>query len=294
MRFGRVALGWILLGSVVWVSPAHASEPLVPFGFKVPASNGYTLSVIAFDNPRTVLDGAYLYMRSRHAGAVYVVPAVVGPTSIHAEFGALGRIDVDFVSSNRSRVEYLPCGGKAVQVDSGRYEGSIDFEGEEGYSEVHVSSARGEVKQWLSLVCSESGTSEGIGGHSPGARLTVKAQGANGFEFTVMKNSPIRPAMFAVSTSERQGSLFISREIGIRASPGAFEFDVPAGTARIRPPAPFTGEASYRCTAGKSVVWKGNLSVDLPGRADVSLTGRGVRASLIRAVLNPGHVFRAP
>lgn len=291
-----VGLAVVALAAVTSVSVAVAGQsgqvdgpPLVPLGFRLHASKGYTLSAISFENPRTKRDGLYLTMRSRHAAVIYLAPAVVGPTSIEADLGAIGRIDVDFVSSGKSRTEHSDCDGKPVLVDTGHYEGTIDLVGEEGYSEVHASSARGEIKEALNLVCGGGLRSEGTGGHSPGARLTVKHRRV---EFSAMKNSPTRPARFNASISEQRGSLLIFRGVEAIGGAGSFEFDVPSGTADVNPPEPFSGEASYFRPPGKKARWRGNLSVDLPGHANVRLTGASTRASLVRAVLNPTHPFR--
>lgn len=278
---------------LVGLAPASADAaetPLIPPGFRLRASNGYTLSVTAFGNPRTERGAVILILRSHHAGVLYSAPASVSSTSIDADLGALGRIDVDFVSSGQSRVERPAC-GDPVRVDSGRYEGNIAFEGEEGYSQVQARSARGEAKMALSVICAGGPDSEGSGGHSPGARLAVRHRGARRFEFTAMKNSPTRPARFAASISESRRSLQISRSVEVEAAPSSFDFDIPSGAAHVSPPGPFAGEAHYVRLPSKSASWRGDLSVDFPGRANVQLTGPGTRASLSRAVLNPSHPF---
>lgn len=84
----------------------------------------------------------------------------------------------------------------------------------------------------------------------------------------------------------------IVRGVGVEAAPSTFDYDVPAGRATVEPPAPFAGRAAYHRTPGGSVSWKGNLSVDLPGRKNVRLTGQGAQASMVRAVRNPSHPFR--
>jgi hypothetical protein len=85
--------------------------------------------------------------------------------------------------------------------------------------------------------------------------------------------------------------LLIDRGVTVEAKPAAFDFDVPAGIATVAPPAPFDGEATYDRTR-QGATWHGDLTVDFPGRAGVSLTGAGTRASLVRAVQNPSHPFR--
>lgn len=291
----QLRCAWVLVcGAAAVLGPvgsARADEPLrlVPPGFTLRATHGYRMSVLGAEGPQGGAGVVIVTLRSRRASVTYSAPAAVTPGSIEADLGSVGRIDVDFVPSGRTRTERSSCGRSAL-VESGRYEGTIDFKGEDGYSEVRATSAQGEASAWLNLICA-SGGSEGIGGHSPGARLTVRHSGAGGFEFSAMKNSPRRPARFAASLEERRGTLRIERSAAITAAPGAFEFDVRAGKARVRPPRPFSGSASYRRRSGRGSRWRGNLRVDFPGRSGVRLTGRGTRASLIRAVLNPGHPF---
>jgi hypothetical protein len=261
-----------------------------PSGFNLRASNGYTLSVMALAGPRTDRGIILWLMRSRYAQVSYSVEAVVSPTSIEADLGAIGRIDVDFIPSGQSRTERSIC-GDPIQVDSGRYEGTVVFEGEEGYSEIHASSARGDATLALNLICPGGPKVTGYGGRSPGALLTVR-QRPHQLEFTAMKNSPTRPARFAASISERRADMAISRSIHVTAAPNSFDFDVPSGRALVTPPTPFVGQARYIRSSGKSTGWRGDLRVDFPGHANVRLTGSGVHASLIRAVLNPSHPFR--
>lgn len=287
---GAVSVGVALVH--VSAASTHAAEPATaPGGFKLRASDGYTLSVMAFEDPRTHRGGVLVFMRSQHAQVFFSAEASVSPTSIEADLGVFGRIDVDFAPSGQSRTERSVC-GDPVQVDSGRYEGTIDFEGEEGYSEVHASSARGDATLALNLICPGGPEVTGYGGHSPGARLTVRQRRTHQLEFTAMKNSPTRPARFAVSISERRRDMVIVRSVDATAAPTSFDFDVSSGTAHVAPPKPFAGEARYIRSSGKNTSWRGDLSVDFPGHAGVRLTGPGTNASLMRAVLNPSHPFR--
>ncbi len=211
--------------------------PPVPPGFRLSAANGYALSVFAGQNPKT---GGFVLLRVRspHAQVVYGAPASVTETSIEADLGRVGQINVDFVPSGQARTERSPCTDESLSVDSGSYVGRIDFEGEEGYSDAHATSAIGSTDLLFRLVCLESG-SEGSGGHSPGARLTVSHLGTPPLTtFEAMKNSPTRPARFSASIGERRGPLQISRTVEVSAGPNAFDFDVPEGFAHVRPPAP--------------------------------------------------------
>jgi hypothetical protein len=282
-----------LFVALVSTGVARAAEPLpVPPGFRLAAANGYTVSVLAGQSPKTKVGFVFVFVISPHAQVIYSAPASVTPTSIEADLAPVGRIDVDFAASGVARVESSPCGGHPVSFDSGSYVGSIDFKGEEGYSEAHATSARGEFRTALGILCSGGPRSEGSGGHSPGARLTAHRQTSPRVEFGAVKNSSTRPARFGASVEERRGPLQIFRAVETTAGPGAFDFDVPKGFAHVSPPAPFSGEATYRHPPGKRTSWQGDLAVDFPGRSDFDLTGAGIRAGMHRAVLNPGHRFR--
>jgi hypothetical protein len=272
-------------------SAAAESLPPAP-GFRLRASNGYSLRAIALSNPHNGKSAVYVFVEHRGATVLYATPAVVTESTVKADLGAVGKIDLHFVPSGKPRTERPECGGKPITFDRGRYEGVIDFEGEHGYSKVHATSAPGEGKLFLSLVCSGvSGGSEGRGGHSPGARLAVQSMGRAEIQFTAMKNSPSRPARFAASIHEKRGKMEIGRAVEVSAPPSAFAFEIPPGVASVDPPAPFAGRAVYHRRRGGSSTWSGNLSVDFPGRPDVRLTGGSAHASLERAVLNPGYPF---
>jgi hypothetical protein len=285
------------LASLVFVgaiaAPSAPAAPIVPPGFKLKATNGYSLTVASFHKPGTDRGEVLALASTRDAAVLYFAQATVTDTSIDADLGAVGRIDVEFVSSGRTREERSQCGHRSVVVDSGRYVGTIEFNGEQGYSEARETEARGDAKFVLSLVCTKTGD-EGFGGHSPGALLSVHRRGGSFFEFEARKNSPSRPARFSASIDERHGPLSITRGVEAEAGPSAFDYDVAAGTATVSPPAPFDGEATFRRGSGKSASWHGDLSVDFPGRADVRLAGAGSHASLVRAVQNPSHPFRLP
>lgn len=264
-----------------------------PGGFRLPASSGYSLTVVSFHKPNTDRGEVLVYAQKHDAAVLYFARATVTDTSIEADLGRVGKIDVDFAPSGETRMERSQCGGKGVAVDSGRYVGTIEFQGERGYSEAHATSAQGNAQFTLSLLCPGGPKVEGIGGHSPGALLTARGQTTQ-FHFEARKNSPTRVARFNATIDERRGQLRITRGVAVKAGPAAFDYDVSAGTATVSPPAPFDGEATYRRGPGKSTSWHGDLTVDFPGRPNARLATPGSHASLIRAVQNPSHPFRLP
>lgn len=60
----------------------------------------------------------------------------------------------------------------------------------------------------------------------------------------------------------------------------AFRYDRRLRTATVRPPAPFAGSAKFDLGKKAGQRWSGDLTVDMPGRAGVPLTGPALRATL--------------
>lgn len=62
---------------------------------------------------------------------------------------------------------------------------------------------------------------------------------------------------------------------------GDFTYDRRLRTATVHPPAPFAGSARFDLGKKAGQRWGGDLTVDLPGRAGVPLTGPALRATLV-------------
>jgi hypothetical protein len=288
------AVGALLaLCALVFTGSAAASQPLVPPGFQLKASDGYKLYGIFFDGtPHEERDELILIVARKGAVVTYFTPAQVDETSVSADLGALGSVDLHFVSAGRPRSEPTPCGTpKRVQVERGTYEGSIDFRGEEGFASARAKQVQADASIVLGLICGQGGA-EGFGGHSPGARLAVhrRATGES-TEFVARKNSPTRIARFQASIEERRGRIGISRAVVSTAAPSTFRFAFPAQTAVVRPGAPFHGSVTYDGSRGRLLRARGDLSVDFPGHRAAHLLGDRTGAGMIRYVDNPSHPF---
>ncbi len=286
-----LAVGFTALtGSAV----AATAQLPPPGGFRLPASNGYSLRVLSFDgDSHGEPDSVLLLFTRKGSAALYFTHkgADVTEESISADLGGLGSIDLRFVPTGKPREEAPSCEPKqTVAVDSGAYEGEVEFEGEEGFTEVHATRAPGDAHFVLNLICGMS-VDEGSGGHSPGAQLRVHRRRQVGHvAFEAWKNSPTRPAHFEASIEERRGPVGVFRGISSSAGPGSFEFDVPAQSALVRPPSPFHGSARFVRPGRGPGKLQGGLSVDFPGHSNVPLAG--THGSLLRYVKNPGHQFQ--
>lgn len=172
---------------------------------------------------------------------------------------------------------------KPFSFDSGYYEGTIDFHGEEGFTGIEATRAPGDLGFLLDIVC--PGISGGSGGlFMPGAELDIEANRSKlGPHLRVVKNRPNARAHYEVGVSEMTNGVSIERFTGLVAPADTFNYDPKVKTATLHPPAPFSGSARFHRDAKPRDRWTGNLTIDLPGRAGVKLTGGRLRAKLAHA-----------
>jgi hypothetical protein len=205
----------------------------------------------------------------------------VTETSIEAELGALGRIAVTFNPSGQTRTQHSEC-SDPVSFDSGQFEGTIVFRGEKGYTKVEATQAPGDLGFLLNGLC--PGISGGNGPFLPGAELETETERRHRSVYLkVVKNRPRARAHFEVSVSEVRNGIGISRSMSLFAPARTFRYDPLLQSATIDPPAPFAGIARFSRSAERANRWTGDLTVDLPGRSNVRLTGREMRTALVHA-----------
>lgn len=275
-----------VIGVVVLAGKVGTADALlVPSGFKLEASNGYSMVVWAIPSHRGRPAGVLILVSGQSGGAVYSTRAALTNTSIQANLGELGEIDVSFQPSGQAKAQSPVCERKGIEFDAGLYVGKIEFNGEEGYTQVNATSAPGDLQFALNVLCPGAfgGRSPGL----PGAELRLRQVGAGpAGSFKANKNRPGASASFEASISERNGGVSIKRYAGARAPSDAFSYDPLLSIATVSPPAPFSGHATYRRDAARANRWTGTLAVDFPGRSHVSLTGASFRPNLVHAVWN--------
>jgi hypothetical protein len=280
-RLVAVALIGCAVGILASAS-AVAATPPPPGVFAVKASNGYAIDVLGSEARKGHPASVLVVAKRGDDEALYSAPATVTEESIQADLGELGEIAVTFHRSGQAKVVRSRCGRpRAAQVDAGFYEGTIEFHGEQGYTDVEATSAPGDVRFLLGLLC--PGPSGRTGRNLPGAELDVQSASPFDPSLSVTKNRPGAPAHFEVGVLEKREGIVISRFAGLVAPARSFQYDTKAQTAAVKPPAPFSGSGTFRHTANPASRWSGNLTVDLPGRSDVLLTGFPQRSRLIPA-----------
>ena len=172
------------------------------------------------------------------------------------------------------------CAKKQVkQAEALRYEGTIEFRGEEGFAEATATSA---PLDYPTLCVGVESVPGGRNQVLPGARLDVEKshRSKRRIEFDATQRRPGAGIAVSVEVEEYRREMVIYRVTGTWAPPGALRYGPRLRTATVKPPAPFSGHGTYRRNARRANQWTGNLSVDLSGRSDVRLTGRSFVASL--------------
>ena len=261
-------------------SPPAATSLLVPDAFRLHATNGYTLYVVGEPSPGGGPGAVRLIVYAKGREVTYQAPATVTETSISANLGALGEISVVFQRSGQAAS--APCGKRSIRFDSGSWVGTIVFHGENDYASAEAASAPGNIDWFRSVSCGLS-FSSGSSGPRKGAELFVRNPGL-GPQLSVHKRRPGGAALITARLSEYSDEISIERVTSAVIPGRDFAYDRRLRTATVTPPAPFSGAARFDLGRKAGRRWSGDLTVEMPGRADVPLTG-----PLLRATLSPSE-----
>jgi hypothetical protein len=271
---------------------AHAFDaaefPGYLVSFRLDGSNGYSIDINAYSRPQEEEERVFISVARKGASAFYSAPVQMTATTIRADLGSLGTVDLHLNPSGRKRTIPIKCGkGDTFTYEPGTYEGILEFNGEDGYT--RVSEAQVPLRPQLTSFCGEGhGFGESIGGDQPGARLRgVSYAHGRTLSFQVNENRPGAPTVYEASLSERHDGILARREVWGVTSAAAFHFQPDLQTATLGPSSPFSGSASLRRSRNSvSPIWTGNLALDFPGHSDVPLAGPSVHVSLVHARFN--------
>jgi len=291
MRRALVFVAVLCVGLLAGV-PALAAgagsgvERDVAFGLD---AEGFSVRVDVDNNDGDV--GATIVLRRGPRVAYYSAPAKVTADRVTARFGSLGELDYRFRPKPNGSVE---CDG--AEEGEAVFEGSFVFTGENGY--VHVDAPATEGTFRISpepKSCSQARLARRAVPYSPvyggkGATLEAKAGSrVNGRTLEVTDFGADKRGRRAVLVegflSEEREGVSVARGVQLIAGSGAFRWNLEKGTATLRPPAPFTGSATFtRRGKGRPGTWKGALAMPVLGGDPVKLAGREFHASIHKGV----------
>lgn len=279
------------------VSAPIGSRANIDVEFDLPANNGLQAHV---ENHREEI---LLYIERKGRSVEYEVPGEVTETGLKAQFGKLGVIEVAFTpTETRTSKPPKECKGEPSTSSEGLFAGTIRFRGERDYVRIEATQAEGtmEISREPEWRCSSDDkpvsppTVQPSSVFVPSERAKPKREQASLFvakrdcacffaAFTgrseIEGDVDDFVAFVGVKLEERE-KMEITRGLSAMARPGRFAFDHDAGTARIDPPQPFTGTATYERRPGRDL-WRSTLRVPLLGAPPLHIRGKKVIASLI-------------
>ena len=251
--------------------------------FRLKGSNGFSIFAIAVSKPNFKHGEMALFVGGKSGSAIYLAPAKVEPTAIAADLGAVGKVDVHFEPSGPPERVHARCPENGSTLfEPGFWVGTIEFEGEEGFTRVEVARTKATLDPLFEFGgCGTLMIGELGGRDVEGARLIARFASAHETRFLqANKNHDGARVYLEADVEERHDGLVVDRQTGGYFSSAAFGFGPSLRTATLAPPGPFAGHATFHRNAKPANRWTGNLTADFPGRADVPLAGRGFKAAL--------------
>jgi len=291
MRRALVLAGVLFAGLLVAV-PALAAgaarevERDVAFSLDV---EGFTVRVLVDNNDGDV--NATITLNRGPQVAYYSAPAKVTAERVTARFGRLGELDYRFAPKRNGSVD---CDG--AEEGEAVFEGTFAFTGENDY--VHIEAGHAEGSFQISPEpknCPQKRLARRVVPYHPtysdeGATLHARAGSrAKGRmrEVSVYdegQHGPHKIAVFATLGERREGML-VARGVQLAAGSSAFRWNLEKGTATLRPPAPFTGSATFtRHGHDGHGTWKGSLGMPILGGEPVELAGGEFRSFIHKGV----------
>jgi hypothetical protein len=256
-------------------------------------SNGYSVSVSGYGHRHVEV-----LARKGHYLAFYRVRGSVSRDHIEADLGPFGRVSVHFDGLVRRQRDPFPeeCRGRRPMHETGRFLGTIEFNGEHGFTRVSARSARGNLYRAFRQVCRLRHSSGARPSATPGFAITVLSAGTRSagrsIYFDAFRLEQERrggrpsPWITTAGLSEQVGRIALSKVVVTASSPAEIRVSgkgVSPASADVAPGRPFTGTAAYREAAPPAPEWTGDLSLRLPGAGPIGLSGGQFDAGLCHA-----------
>jgi hypothetical protein len=270
------------------------------------SSNGYLIRIENIDRHYVSLDVSPAHQPYVIDGASYSTRGTVTDHGLKADFGPFGHISVQFhghpVAQREGARHSRHCGRRQSVHEIGRFEGTIRFNGEQGFATVSARKAKGSLRREFARPCPHRprhakarlprlrGSPERFFATTlaAGAKTSRRAISVELRDEKPLPNSPGIPlATILITITEHRSGVWIQRTLFVDFEGGPESFhasslDATPITAIATLPAPFAGIGTYSKETGSPASWTGDLSAELPGAGTVSLSGPDFTALLCR------------
>jgi hypothetical protein len=288
-------LGAWLATPVSGASPEGGTVVQVEMDLK--ATNGYRAHLETSEKGTVELE-----LETEDTYASYEVKGEATEAGLKVRFGRLGLIDVGFTPTEvLSSTEPSPgCTGRPRTLSEGFFAGTVEFQGERDFTGLEGPGAKGSmsvISPWdcpgieekfpFASLSRRAKPNPGSGRRKPESAWLVAAgrRCSCFFSGRVDGRHSGGSSHFQALAYETREGMKIQRAISVTGPASAFDFDFAAGTATLRPPAPFTGRATFTGRGSHSLgVWDSTISAPLPGARPVRIGGPG-----FQAILSPGN-----
>lgn len=262
--------------------------------------------------------------------ASYTTRGEVSRHQVKADFGRFGKVALRFHGKRRPfptqthkrskpRTVRTVCRGRSPQREVGRFHGTIEFDGQHGYTRLAVGKLHGEVRRSYRQICHQVRVRKHKRHDRQNREAVASAASADpfGFNLTLLsarsrvgrsltrftaisleppRGIPVpRKDLFSIVTAslqERVGRVRVYRSAIQQAAPGRVRISrrgVDPATARLALDSPFSGRAHYKAADKNTpAAWTGDLGVRLLGSGLLPLTGPHFHLVLCRvSAFNP-------
>ncbi len=274
----------LALPAAAGAKPSYEVKPKsLQLNLRLPASNGYSASLVTSGHRQVVLR-----ISRGDFFATYTALGKISHKGIEVDFGQFGHASLRFRAKDRQS-KRSRCKGRGTVVERGYFVGSVRFQGEREYTQVHAHRLKGTSVRSYRRICKTRGRAFASATKSEdefqilGAQ--AKAAGKSTF-FLAVDLSILGFALEFAGQKEKVEDVMVSK--GALVFGGLRDLTIsPRGTnpvkAKASPPKPFSGTGTYLAEGRKPPVWSGSLGLRLPGSGLVPLTGPDFEAFLCRA-----------
>jgi hypothetical protein len=295
-----LAIAALLVAAPVAASPtvdrvAHFAS--VDIELSLPADHGLHAHIANYEE-------ITLEIERKGRLVTYEVPGEVTETGLKAQFGELGLIDVTF-EPTKTRTDEPPkgCKGRPSTLSEGLFVGTIKFTGEREYVRIETTQAKGRLNVWREsewrcprhkrpIVTHGSPRPPALRSRQqseaekePATLAAVNRRCTCFFAAFAERDRRGRgPSTFVGAQFEKREGMEISRVTSVEAGASAFVFDHAAGTAKVHPPQPFSGNGTFKRRPHGRDLWRSTIQVPLLGADPLRVGDPDFRARLVRAL----------
>ena len=267
---------------------AAEAPPKLAFdgAIELSATNGFHVFglVASFEGKAQVS----LFVGKAGETAVYTARGVGTANGVAVDFGSLGKVDLEVRPTGENETVHSKCGSpKTATVPGSEFVGTVEFHGEEGFTEFSASHLPLRFKPLFDLICPGVSIGTTSGSHVRGVLL--KAKTPNSPSLLIQQNHPGARVFYEAKMHEKEGPVQVSRTVSGHLGAGAVRYAPTLESASFAAAPPFTGTATYagRTSPGETSpgtgTWRGSLKVDFPGHPGVPIAGPSFKASIVHA-----------